>query len=105
MNREMIRTMKGAAHDANRPRIEHIMGDIQSYHISPSEAADMANKAGVKLLVLYHLLPSPDNAMARQLFTRGLDAARHGDWDLAEDGSLYTLPVGASGFRIGHVPR
>jgi ribonuclease Z len=105
LNREMIRTMKAAAHDAKRPRIEHIMGDIQSYHIAPTEAADMANKAGVKLLVLYHLLPSPDNAMARQLFTRGLDGARHGDWDLADDGSLYTLPVGGSGFRIGRVPQ
>ncbi|HEX7947712.1 MAG TPA: MBL fold metallo-hydrolase, partial [Phenylobacterium sp.] len=105
MNREMIRTMKTAAHGAKRPRIEHIMGDIQSYHISPTEAADMADKAGVKLLVLYHLLPSPDNAMARQLFTRGLNGARPGDWDLADDGSLYTLPVGGSGVRIGRVPQ
>ncbi len=104
LNREMIRTMKAAAHDAKRPRIEHIMGDIQSYHIAPTEAADMANKAGVKLLVLYHLLPSPDNAMARQLFIRGLDGARHGDWDLADDGSLYTLPLGGSVVRIGRVP-
>lgn len=104
LNREMIRTMKSAAHDAKRPRIEHIMGDIQSYHISPAEAADMANKAGVKLLVLYHLLPSPDNAMGRQLFIRGLDGARQGEWDLADDGSLYTLPVGGSAVRIGRVP-
>jgi ribonuclease Z len=80
------------------------MADIQSYHISPTEAADMANKAGVKLLVIYHELPAADNALAKALFTRGLDSARNGDWDLADDGSLYTLPVGSKAFRIGRVP-
>ena len=105
LNREMVRTLEAAAHDAGRDRVAHIMGDIQSYHIDPVETAHMANKAGVKLLVLYHLLPAPDNFVARALFTRGLDGARHGDWDLADDGSLYTLPLGSKGVRIGKVRR
>jgi ribonuclease Z len=103
LNRDMVRTMEKSARDAGRDRIAHIMADIQSYHIAPEEAADVANKAGVKLLVLYHLIPSPDNFMARRIFTRGMDGARRGDWDLAEDGSLYTLPVGSRDFRIGRV--
>jgi ribonuclease BN (tRNA processing enzyme) len=65
----------------------------------------MANKAGVKLLVLTHLIPSPDNLVAREIFTRGLTTARRGDWDLARDGSLYTLPVGSDRIRIGRVPQ
>ena len=69
------------------------------------QAAETANKAGVKLLVLYHLLPAPDNFMLSRIFTRGLDDARQGDWDLADDGSLYTLPVGSAEVRIGHVPQ
>lgn len=103
LNRDMVRTMEKSARGAGRDRIAHIMADIQSYHIAPEEAADVANKAGVKLLVLYHLIPAPDNFMAKRIFTRGLDGARHGDWDLAEDGSLYTLPVGSTEFRIGRV--
>ncbi|HEY0649572.1 MBL fold metallo-hydrolase [Phenylobacterium sp.] len=103
LNRDMVRTMERTARAAGRDRIAHIMADIQSYHIAPDEAADVANKAGVKLLVLYHLIPSPDNFMARRIFTRGLDGARRGEWDLAEDGSLYTLPVGSRDFRIGRV--
>lgn len=103
LNRDMVRTLEKNARGAQRERIAHIMADIQDYHISPHEAADVANKAGVKLLVLYHLIPAPDNFMLRRIFTRGMDGARHGDWDMAEDGSLYTLPVGSSDFRIGRV--
>ncbi|MBI1197035.1 MAG: MBL fold metallo-hydrolase [Phenylobacterium sp.] len=106
LNREMIRTLEQSAREKNRPRVAHIMRDIQSYHISPTEAADMANKAGARLLVLYHLLPAPDNGIAKEIFARGLDSARHGGkWDLADDGSLYTLPVGSTAFEIGRVPQ
>lgn len=105
LNRDMVRRLEQTAREAGRARVAHIMADIQSYHIAPEEAADAANKAGVKLLVLYHLIPAPDNFMARRIFTRRMDGARRGDWDLAEDGSLYTLPVGSTGFRIGRVPR
>jgi len=103
LNRSMVRTMEQNARAAGRDRIAHIMADIQSYHIAPEEAADLANKAGVKLLVLYHLIPTPDNFMAKRIFTRGMDGARHGEWDMADDGSLYTLPVGSRDYRIGRV--
>lgn len=104
MNREMVRTLEANARATGRDRIAHIMADIQSYHISPTEAAEVANKAGVKLLVLYHYIPTPDNALLMRIFTRGLNGARRGDWDAAEDGSLYTLPAGSRLYRIGRVP-
>lgn len=103
LNREMIADMERTARKADRPRIAHIMADIQSYHISPTEAAGLADTAGVKMLVLYHLLPAPDNFVLRKLFTRGLGDARSGEWDLADDGSLYTLPVGSTDIRIGRI--
>ncbi len=103
LNRDMVHTMEENARKAGRPRIAHIMADIQTYHIAPEEAADAANKAGVQLLVLYHLIPAPDNVMAKRIFTRGMDGARHGEWHMADDGSLYTLPVGSRDYRIGRV--
>lgn len=99
LNREMIAEMEQVARGTHRDRIAHIMHDIQSYHIAPKEAAGIAKQSGAKLLVLYHLLPAPDNALARRIFTRGLT----GDWSLAEDGSLYTLPVGSTEIEIGRV--
>ncbi|MBU1374441.1 MAG: MBL fold metallo-hydrolase [Alphaproteobacteria bacterium] len=104
LNREMVATMEATARELKMPRIAHIMHDIPSYHIAPVEAAGLADKAGVKLLVLYHLIPAPDNFVLRQVFTRGLNGARHGQWDLGEDGSLYTLPLGSKDVRIGRIP-
>lgn len=102
--RPMIRTLETTARDVGRDRVAKIMHDIQDYHASPAEMADLANKANVKLLVLYHLLPAPDNVLARRLFTRDMNRARDGDWTMAKDGSLYTLPLDSDEVRTGRVP-
>lgn len=102
--RPMIRTLEVTARDVGRDRVAAIMHDIQNYHASPGEMAGLANEAGVKLLVLYHLLPAPDNLLARRLFTRDMNRARDGDWTMAEDGSLYTLPLDSAAIRFGRMP-
>lgn len=103
MNREIVRAMQKTAGQVGRDRVAHIMADIQSYHMSPTEAADMANKAGVKLLVIYHEIPPADNQLAKAIYLRGVDATRRGAVDLADDGSLYTLPLDSQAFTIGQV--
>lgn len=102
--RDMVRTMGASAKAANRPFVQTVMHDIQDYHVSPQEAAEIANKAKVKLLVFYHLPPAPDNLLTRRTFARGVGEVRKGDWTMAEDGSLYTLPIGSDEVRIGRVP-
>lgn len=99
----MTRVLGSAAHDAGREQTATIMHDIEDYHITPEEAAKIANDAGVKLLVYYHLLPAPDGFLPRRLFSQGVDEARRGDWTIADDGSLYTLPIGSNEVRIGRV--
>jgi len=103
--RPMIRILETTARDAGRDRVAAIMHDVQDYHVSPEEAAGLANQADVKLLAFYHLLPAADNLVARRMFIRGVDEARDGDWTVADDGSLYTLPVGSQDIRIGRVGR
>jgi hypothetical protein len=65
----------------------------------------MANEARVKLLVFYHLLPAPDGFIPRSVFAQGVDQVRKSDWVIAEDGSLYTLPIGSDEVRIGRLSR
>lgn len=101
--RPMLQALQRGSASAGRERQATILHDIEDYHIAPEEAAAIANQAGVRLLALYHLLPSPDTFLTRRLFAHGLDRARQGDWDLAEDGSLYTLPIGTTEVRIGRV--
>ena len=63
----------------------------------------MANEAGVTLLAFYHLLPSPDGVLTRQLFSRGVSAIRKGGWTIAEDGSMYTMRVGSHDTVTGRI--
>jgi ribonuclease Z len=81
-----------AAGSERRARIAH---DIQGYHTTPVQAAEIAKRAGVGLLVLHHLVPPPDNAFARRMFVRGVAEAWDGEVVLGEDGMHFALPPGS----------
>jgi len=99
----MTRSLGAGAKSGGRDRAAKIMHDIEDYHIKPEQAAQIANEAGVKLLVFYHLLPAPDGWLPRRVFEQGISQARNGDWTIADDGSLYTLPIGSTGIQRGRV--
>jgi ribonuclease Z len=99
----MTRAVGRATRDAGRERAATIVHDIEDYHITPEQAARIANEAGVKLLVYYHLAPAPDGFLPRRLFARDINGARQGEWTIADDGSLYTLPIGSDEVRIGRM--
>ena len=103
LSRSMTSSLETAARSSGRGQVETIMHDIQDYHISPEEAAAIANEAGVGLLVYYHLSPAPDNFLMRRLFASGVNAVRSDDWTIAEDGSLYTLPFGSKEIQVGRI--
>jgi len=100
---KMTRALGAAATSAGRSGTAAIMHDIEDYHITPEEAAETANDANVRLLVYYHLLPSPDGPLARRLFASGVNAVRPHGWTIASDGSMYTLPFGSTEIRMGRV--
>ncbi len=82
-----------AAAAVGRDRIAKIMHDIPSYHTTPVEAAEAANEAGVRLLVLYHLNPPPPNWIVEKAFVRGVADVRPTGWVLGDDGLLVELPA------------
>ena len=99
----LVARMREAAERAGRSRAAKILRDIPSYHTSPVEAAQAANEAGAKLLVLYHLTPPPPNAFVERIFTRGVADARSGDWVVADEGLLVELPAGSDAVRVGRI--
>lgn len=103
ISRTMTHSLEDAAHAVARDRTAAILHDVQDYHISPEEAAEIANAAGVRLLVYYHLLPAPDGVLPRRLFAQGVNQVRPDDWTIADDGSLYTLPLGSQEVRTGRI--
>jgi ribonuclease Z len=103
LSREMIETLETTQAAGGNDRRATIMHDIQDYHISPTEAAKIANEAGVELLVFYHFSPAPDSYLLKRLFSHNMNAVRKGRWEMAVDGSLYTLPAGSKEVRVGDV--
>lgn len=101
--RPMVEVLQRSLSAVGNDRAATIMHDIQDYHISPTEAAEIANAAGVKLLAFYHLLPAPDTFLTRRLFAHSVEDVRKGAWDLAEDGSLYVLPFGSGEVVVDRV--
>jgi ribonuclease Z len=103
LSRDMTKSLEVAAAGSSRASVSTIMHDIQDYHISPEEAARLAGEARVDHLAFYHLGPAPDGFLPRRLFAGGVDAVRPSDWTIAEDGDLYTLPLGSTAIEIGRI--
>jgi ribonuclease Z len=70
-----------------------ITRDILEYHASPEEAAESAKAAGVKQLVLSHIVPPLPSAFFYPAFLR--DAAKRfsGPIIVGEDGMFFSLPA------------
>lgn len=77
---------------ANRPRPAKIMHDIQNYHTTPVQAAEIANEAQAKLLVFTHINPPLPTRFAEHAFLDGVSDVRPDGWMLGRDGTLIHLP-------------
>lgn len=91
----LIAAVGDAAAAIGRDRVAKIMRDIPDYHTTPVEAAELANAARVRLLVLSHLSPPPPNRLAERPFVRGVARVRPDGWVLGDDGLLIELPAGS----------
>ena len=80
-----------------------ILKDIQTYHTTPTEAAEIAKAAKVGHLVFYHLTPAPRNAIMERVFTRGVEEIFPKDWTMAKDGLLVSLPTGTDDINISYL--
>jgi ribonuclease Z len=99
----MVEVMGRAAQERGQARLQKILSDITLYHTSPVEAAELANQAKVKLLVLYHFTPPILNRVAESIFVRGLAEVRPGGVEVARDGLLVELPVASEDVRVGRI--
>src|SRR5262249_39130291 len=88
----MMERVATVARELGRTRVAKLATDTISYHTSPVEAAAVAREAGVRHLVLTHLVPGPPNFLARRMFTQGMTAVYSGEITVGEDGMRFTLP-------------
>lgn len=95
LNPTMIGAMQAKLAERGRADQARIMADIPGYHASPEDAARAAREAGVKSLVLYHLVPAPPARLIERLFLGDAGTIWPGDLRLAHDGMLVSLPSGS----------
>lgn len=99
MAHHIIHTMEQVSGELGLTRQQHIAHDIPDYHASVVEAAEVANEANARLLVLYHLVPPPVNFLTESVFLRGVDDVRDHDVILSSDGLLIDLPPRSTEIR------
>ena len=87
--------------NAGRPQAATVMKDIVTYHTTPTEAADIANKANVDHLVFYHHVPYPRISIMERVHLRGVTEVRSKDkWTFSKDGTLVVLPLNSDEIKI-----
>ncbi len=90
-NNEMVKGMQDAMTATGQPRMAKVMHDIPTYHTTPVQAAEIANKAGVKLLVFSHITPVLGFGIAERAFLKGVSGVRAEGWELGHDGMVIRI--------------
>lgn len=85
--------LRDAAQEAGRPNIAKIFHDILDYHASPAEAAESAQAAGARALLLTHLIPPLPLPGLEGPFLGDARSRYDGPLWVARDGELVSLPA------------
>jgi ribonuclease BN (tRNA processing enzyme) len=62
---------------------------VIDYHADVESLETMSEQAGIKQLVLYHLVPTPVNGLVMRIWQRGLSNSTL----IANDGMTFELPA------------
>lgn len=102
LNKPMIAALQKKLAERGRKDSAKIMGDIPGYHASPEDAARAARDAGVKALVLYHLVPAPPVRLIEPLFLGDAPKVFTGRLELGRDGLIVSLPAGGKDVKFSN---
>lgn len=98
LNHKMSQMVSEAGADADN-NLSTVTEDIQESHIKPEEAAFVAKEAGVPVLMITHVLPPVPDFLKRP-FLRDARAIYDGHLQMANDGTLISLPVNSKRYSI-----
>jgi ribonuclease Z len=90
----MVGILQDLSQKNGRHNTARIMGDIMNYHTSPEDAAKMAREAGVRHLLLTHIVPPLPASILKAAFLGDAREFFHGPITIGEDGLLLSLPAG-----------
>ena len=91
LNKEEVMMISKVAKELNNFRFSRQMHDVLDYHMSLVEAAEVAQEASVKKLVLVHVVPPVENFIAKRSFLAGTDDVFDGEIVLGQDRARFEL--------------
>ena len=86
----IVKILENSARKAGNTNRAKIFADIQNYHISPQQAADVAKSAGVGMLAFTHIVPSVPKPLEFAL-TSGTSDRYGGPIKIMHDGDLISI--------------
>jgi len=89
---------------AGRKSLSKIMHDVLDYHTTPEEAAEIAQGAGVKALVLNHIVPPLPSSGLDPVFLERAGQIYGGPLRIGADGDWFSLPTGSRAVEMGRRP-
>jgi len=95
LSERLVALQRQAALAANRETIAKISQDIIGYHTTPEQAADIAQKAGVRYLLLDHLVPGVPLKGLEGPFLGDAPKRFKGTLRLGQDGDFISMPAGS----------
>jgi ribonuclease Z len=96
----LVDLQRKAALREGRPQLAQIFHDIISYHTSPAQAAAIAERAHVRMLLLTHLVPAVPLEALEGPFLGDAPKIFHGRLRLGHDGDFITLPAGSKALTL-----
>jgi ribonuclease Z len=90
----LVAAMSSVADRIGRQRLARLLTDVQDYHMTPVQAAEVAQEAGAATLVFVHIVPPLVNFAAERHFMSGVKAAFDGKAILGEDGMTFVFDTG-----------
>ncbi|MBX7540257.1 MBL fold metallo-hydrolase [Qipengyuania sphaerica] len=91
---KLVGKMQAAFAERGDANTAKIFADIMDYHTTPEDAARSAQAAGVRMLVLSHLVPPLPNPLLYPAFLGNAGNEFDGPLVVGEDGMLFSLPAG-----------
>ena len=86
INKELLNRFRGKVIEQGGERLSKMMDEMMEYHSDVNDVAEMAAKAGVKKLVLTHLVPSiPESRIAERFFVQGVKSKFKGELIVGAD--------------------
>jgi len=96
---ELVGVMTRGAARVGATNVEKITRDILDYHTTPVEAAETAQAAGARSLLLYHIVPPLPVAPLRDVFLAGVSEVYDGPVTIGTDGTFFSLPADSDEIR------